>query len=201
MTTAWWVWDMDKASESEVVDVVEAEDTKKAAVEYAESLYPYLDEAVIGVAPATSEVIPEYAPTPGAMFRVCIRESITSFAEELPLEKAKCTYHEDTWGDHVEDPANEEPPNKIDDHLMVFFRVDIQKVRTSIRRTPMKQWIARVTRGNVPISVGPMDSPSKAIDLCLDWHNIGEEPFLQPHPWRRLDGSHIKAAWEEETAP
>jgi hypothetical protein len=86
-----------------------------------------------------------------------------------------------------------------EDLLMAPFRVDLNKVRVGVRRTIFGQWIARIRLNTSTLTFTGSSylSPIDAIDMALDWVNIGEGATLQPHPWKRSDGSHIKAEWEE----
>ncbi len=92
---------------------------------------------------------------------------------------------------------NFEGPKK-DDRLMAPFRVDISRVRTKISKERNSEfWCATVCLTNMNHFVGHDTSPTGAMrralhSACVEW-----APFLQPHPWKRADGSHIKAEWEE----
>lgn len=88
----------------------------------------------------------------------------------------------------------------LKDNLLTPFRVDLNKVRVGVRRTIFGQWIARIRLNTSTLTFTGSSylSPIDAIDMALDWANIGEGATLQPHPWKRSDGSHIKAEWEED---
>ncbi len=88
---------------------------------------------------------------------------------------------------------------KQDDRLMAPFRVDISRVRVSIMPyEPCEgSWLATVRTTRLTEHVATSVFPETAMQRALDKAGIGFAPYLQPHPWKRADGSHIKAEWEE----
>jgi hypothetical protein len=87
---------------------------------------------------------------------------------------------------------------KREDRFMAPFRVDISKVRISVCKLAGHTWSATATmsgRGSYTTTGADPGLTARNAAVALDVYHY---PTLQPHPWKRADGSHIKAGWEDE---
>jgi hypothetical protein len=91
--------------------------------------------------------------------------------------------------------SNFEGP-KQEDRLMVPFRVDISRVRTSVRGSGLN-WIGKVRIEGMVYECTTEISAEAAMLQVIGNNCLGWNTTIQPHPWKRADGSHIKAEWEE----
>jgi hypothetical protein len=80
---------------------------------------------------------------------------------------------------------------------MAPFRVDISRVRISVCKLDERTWSGTARM----VGKGSYTTTATTAGFAAEYAAIGlgvyHFPTCQPHPWKRADGSHIKAEWEE----
>jgi hypothetical protein len=80
---------------------------------------------------------------------------------------------------------------------MVPFRVDISRVRISVYRIDEHTWSGTARMASIGSYTAVATTAGFAAEYAATGLGVYHYPTLQPHPWKRADGSHIKAEWEE----
>lgn len=82
--------------------------------------------------------------------------------------------------------------------MMVEFRVDPSKYRVRVRpRGHLFEAYVQTADGSRRTFMAFSHMAEIAVARALDAANVPAPGALMPHPWKRPDGSHIKASWEE----
>lgn len=85
-----------------------------------------------------------------------------------------------------------------EDRMLVEFRLDPSKYRVRVRpRGNLFEAYVQTADGIRPTIMAFSHMPEIAVARALGAANVPAPGALMPHPWKRPDGLHIKASWEE----
>lgn len=95
----------------------------------------------------------------------------------------------------VEQPGIARP---TEDRMMVHFWVDPSKYRVGVRKTGDDYEVTVSDRSNgLTLHRKTRSNPVDALHDAVLYSGIAESWVKYLHPWKRADGSRIKASWEE----